>query len=50
MKPELATKMVEARATLNALEATVYEELEIKRWKELESIAKSAQRLLKRED
>ena len=48
MKPELATKMVEARAVLNALEATTYEKLEIKRWKELQSIATSAQRLLRK--
>ena len=39
-------KMVEARATLYALKITVYEELQIRRWKELESIAKSAQKLL----
>ena len=50
MKPELATKMVEARAVLNALAITTIEELEIKRWKELESIARAAQRKLKKED
>jgi len=48
MKPELATKMVEARAVLNALAITTFEGLEIKRWMELESIARAAQRLLRK--